>query len=85
MIREIIRTLRVKYNVPIVSSRKGYTFPTTQDEATEYIEKLEGEIKARNRASFETYEAMKSALDVSNNFFEAQRQFMSVEKAEKVV
>lgn len=70
MIRQVIRDLRIKYNMPILSSVKGYKLVETRQEASEYLERIEREVKARNKSSFETYTAMKNALGVSNSFLD---------------
>lgn len=70
-VREIIRELRVKHGIPVLSDRNGYFLPSTQAEADSYIARLESEAKARAAASMVTYNAMRSTLGVTSAFFEA--------------
>lgn len=70
-VRQVIRDLRVKHLIPIVSDRHGYTFPRSEKEAQEYVYDLEIRAKAQARAWFETYDAMKKTLDLTSSFFDS--------------
>lgn len=71
-VRQLIRNLRVKYGVPILSDRDGYWLPKSEKEASDYIDRLELLARAQAKAWYETYEAMSSALEVSSEYFESQ-------------
>lgn len=71
-VRQLIRNLRVKYGVPILSDRDGYWLPKSEKEAGDYIDRLELLARAQAKAWYETYEAMSSALEVSSEYFESQ-------------
>lgn len=68
-VRQIIRDLRVKWEVPIISDVKGYWIVTSQEEAEEYLDRLEIEAKAQIKSWIETSNAMKHALNIHNLFF----------------
>lgn len=66
-VRQIIRDLRIKWEVPILSDRHGYWFPTSETEASEYITSLEREVVAQITSWRETYTAMKRSLDSTSS------------------
>lgn len=68
-VRQIIRDLRVKWEVPIISDVKGYWIVTSQEEAQEYLNRLEVEAKAQIKSWIETSRAMARALNMQNSFF----------------
>lgn len=75
MVRQIIRDLRIKYFVPILSDHTGYYLPATEEEAAEYLNDLAGKAQSQTRAWFETYNAMKTALNITQPFFEVQSKY----------
>lgn len=68
-VRQIIRDLRVKWEVPIISDVNGYWIVTSQEEAQEYLNRLEIEAKAQIKSWIETSHAMTRALNLNNLFF----------------
>lgn len=68
-VRQIIRDLRVKWEVPVISDVKGYWIVTSQEEAQEYLTRLEAEAKAQIKSWIETSDAMARALNIHNLFF----------------
>jgi hypothetical protein len=68
-VRQIIRDLRVKWEVPIISDVKGYWIVNSQEEAQEYLSRLEVEAKAQIKSWIETSDAMERALNIHNLFF----------------
>lgn len=68
-VRQIIRDLRVKWWVPVISDVKGYWIVESEQEAQEYLTRLEMEAKAQIKAWVETSKAMERALNVKNLFF----------------
>lgn len=68
-VRQIIRDLRVKWEVPIISDVKGYWIVNSQEEAQEYLSRLEIEAKAQIKSWIETSDAMERALNIHNLFF----------------
>lgn len=75
MVRQIIRDLRIKYCIPIISNDTGYWLPTSEDEATAYLRDLEATAKSTAKAWFETYSAMNRALNITLPFFEMQKEY----------
>lgn len=75
-VRQIIRDLRVKHWAPILSDKEGYWIPQTKEEAQEYMNRVEGEIRARVAASFETYKCMKESLGIANTFLDKQASLL---------
>jgi hypothetical protein len=59
-VRQIVRDLRLKYGLPILSDSDGYYFPFSAQDQEKYIKRVEMEVAARNRASLETIEKMRS-------------------------
>lgn len=72
-VRQIIRDLRLKQNLPIISDKDGYWIPTTQGEAEEYILRIERTARAQAKAWNETYSAMNKMFNVRSNYFEQQK------------
>lgn len=70
-VRQIIRDLRIIHKIPVLSDSDGYFLPSTQEEADEYVKRVEAEARARAASSLETYRAMRDMLTVGNKFFEA--------------
>jgi len=68
--REEIRALRIQHKIPVLADGSGYFLPTSAEEVTIYLKRMESEAKARAAASLETYRAMQEALGVKSDFFE---------------
>lgn len=66
-VRQIIRDLRVKYKVPVVSNTNGYKIASSQDEAEEYLKTVERQIRAQAKSLFETRDAMLIALNIDQS------------------
>lgn len=75
MVRQIIRDLRIKYCIPILSNESGYYLPTSEEEATTFLNNLAETAKSQAKAWFETYNAMRNALNITSPFFEMQREY----------
>lgn len=75
-VRQIIRDLRTARWAPILSDIDGYWLPHTEEECREYMNRIEGEIRARVAASFETYRAMKGSLGISSAYLDGQERLM---------
>lgn len=75
-VRQIIRNLRVKRWAPILSDTKGYWIPREEKDVAECLARIEGEVKSRSAAGFETYKAMKEAFGVSSAYFEGQGKLL---------
>ena len=73
-VRQIVRDLRMKYHIPIIADRRGYFIVKSKEDAQNYIAKLEREVRARTRASFELYEVMKNMIGASSVFLDKQMQ-----------
>lgn len=73
-VRQIIRNLRIKRGIPILSDKYGYWIPKHNSEAIEYLNRIEKMAKAQAKAWNETYMAMKSNFNVSSNYFDKQLQ-----------
>mgnify|MGYP007071569300 CR=1 FL=1 len=69
-VRQIIRDLRIKWEVPILSDRLGYWLPTSEAEAADYITSLEREVVAQITSWRETYNAMKHSLNSSSSLLD---------------
>jgi gamma-glutamylcyclotransferase (GGCT)/AIG2-like uncharacterized protein YtfP len=71
-IRQIVRTLRVDRAVPILADRTGYWFPTTQQQVTDILTRMEREAKARAKASMETHKKLSDIfrMEAQGEFFQ---------------
>lgn len=69
-VRQIIRNLRVKYDIPILSDNKGYWLPLTTQEVEEYVERMENVARAQAASWHQTYQAVKRTLNVTSSFFD---------------
>jgi len=69
-VRQNIRNLRVTYGIPIISGTEGYRLPLTLEETQVFVGDLERKAKASAAAYFETYKAMKEAVNITSSFFE---------------
>lgn len=69
-VRQIIRDLRIKWEVPILSDRHGYWLPISETEAADYITSLEREVVAQIASWRETYNAMKHSLNSTSSLLD---------------
>ena len=70
-IRQVIRDLRLIHGARILSDSNGYWICKSNEEATEYLIRLEGYAKSQAAADFETYRAMKNIFKVESEYFES--------------
>ncbi len=70
-VRQIINDLRTKYHAPILSDESGYWICRSQEEAEQFITRMEQKVKSTTKAYYSTYGAMKEALNIQSSFFEA--------------
>jgi hypothetical protein len=70
MVRQVIRTLRLN-GIPVLSDATGYYLPSSADEAVEYVRRTSATARARARASMFTYNCMKNALGISDDFLDS--------------
>lgn len=65
-VRQIVMDLRRKHLIPIMGTSKGYRFPISRREFSEYWRRLEGEARARAASSIETVRMMARCLNEEN-------------------
>lgn len=65
-IRKVIRKLRVEHKLPILHNERGHYLPQTEEDVSEFMERLELEAKSRAASTIETYKVMKDSLGVSS-------------------
>lgn len=70
-IRQIIRDLRLIHGARILSDSNGYWLCKSNEEATEYLIRLEGYAKSQAAANFETYKCMRNIFKVESEYFES--------------
>lgn len=70
-VRSIIRDLRVKHHMQILSDDKGYFFPFDRQDHIRVFRRMECEVLARNKSSLETYHELQRAFDenMQSEFF----------------
>lgn len=73
MVRQIIRVLRVQYRIPILSCSKGYFITDDIEASKSFLERMEGEVRARNKSSLETYSALNSSIGIVSEYFDRMR------------
>ena len=72
-VRQIVRTLRITHNIPILSDTKGYWLTDDKAEMTEYLQRIEATAKSQAAAWFETYKAMKNNFpELGSDYFDTQ-------------
>ena len=76
-VRQIIRDLRIKNGLFILSDRKGYWIMKSPEEKIEYLTRLEKQAKASAKAYFVTYECMKRNGGMKSEYFEKQLQLFN--------
>lgn len=69
-VRQIIRDLRIKHRLPILSDSAGYWLMRDKGEAQAFIERLERTAKSQAAAWFSTFRALKNSLGVQSDYFE---------------
>jgi len=71
-IRQIIRDLRMKHGLFILSDEEGYWVMKEKSEAKTYIERMERIAKATTKGYFDTFRAMQKAFGVTSEYFSKQ-------------
>ena len=71
-IRQIIRDLRIKKGMLILSDKEGYWVVNNREEAVEYCQRIEKMAKAQARAWHETYSAMRKNFNIKSDYFDKQ-------------
>lgn len=82
-VREIVRNLRVKHGMPILSDHDGYYFPWYPDQCRLMLTKMEREVYARARSSYETYREMQKIFGVSSEKMERFGKIVQADLFEK--
>lgn len=71
-VRQIIRDLRMKHGLFILSDMEGYWIMKERSEAIEYLNRIEKIAKATSKGYFDTYKAMQRNFGLRNDWFEQQ-------------
>lgn len=71
-IRQIVRDLRLKHKLQILSDNDGYFIKKSTEDAAKYMETLERKAKASAKSFMVTYHEMSKVLGVRSQFFEEQ-------------
>ena len=71
-VRQIVRDLRMKHGLFILSDEEGYWVMKDKAEAKTYIERMERIAKATTKGYFETFRAMQKAFGVTSEYFSKQ-------------
>lgn len=71
-IRQIIRDLRIKHHLFILSDVNGYWIMKDRSEAIEYIKRIEKTAQAQARAWYVTYQSMRRNFGINSEYFETQ-------------
>ena len=71
-IRQIIRDLRIKHKLFILSDVKGYWIMKDRSEAIEYVTRVERTAKAQAKAWYTTYQSMRRNFGINSDYFEKQ-------------
>jgi hypothetical protein len=71
VVREEIRSLRVRYKIPVLSDGDGYFLPNSDEEVASYVKRMESTVKSHAESSLTTYNAIKDALGVQSKFFDS--------------
>lgn len=74
-VREVIRQLRVKHKIPILSGSQGYWIPKERHEAQEFINRLENQVKSNIKSSYYTYSSLSEALGIESEVMEQISMF----------
>ena len=67
-VRKVVRDLREKHKIPVLSDPDGYFLPTTDEAAMKYLDATHRQAKARAAASMATYYMMCQALGFQGEF-----------------
>jgi hypothetical protein len=62
-VRQLVRDLRVKFRVPVLSDPKGYWLPTYEEEIAEYVDRVEKQARATAQAWFETLHSLEGFIE----------------------
>lgn len=73
-IRQIVRDLRINHGAKILSSRNGYFICHSNEEAIEYLNRMEVTAKAQAKAWMVTYNTMRQIFNVESEYFNKQMQ-----------
>jgi hypothetical protein len=71
-IRQIIRDLRIKHHLFILSDVNGYWIMKDRSEAIEYIQRIEKTAKAQAKSWYVTYQCMRRNFGINSDYFETQ-------------
>jgi hypothetical protein len=71
VVREEIRSLRVRYKIPVLSDGDGYFLPNSDEEVEAYVKRMESTVKSHAESSLTTYNAIKDSLGVESKFFDS--------------
>lgn len=71
-IRQIIRDLRLNHGVKILSDIDGYWITESQEEAKEYLERIERTAKAQAKSHMVTYHMMSNLFGLKSEYFDKQ-------------
>ena len=75
-IRQLIRDLRVNFNIPILSSNKGYYLPSSHSDAVEFLERFEKVVNAQRRSWNTTLYMLEDSLEVNSSIFKKINKLM---------
>lgn len=76
-VRQIIRDLRMKHGLFVLSDTDGYWIMKSRDEAAKYIERMERIAKSSAKGYFETYQAMQKNFGVTSTYFNKQGELFN--------
>jgi hypothetical protein len=76
-VRQIIRDLRIKHCLQILSDANGYWIMNDIEEAKKYLNRIEQTAKAQAKAWVITYNSMKRNFGIKNEYFEAQTKLFN--------
>jgi len=75
-VRQIVRDLRMKHNLFVLSDEGGYWIMKDREEAKAYIERMERIAKSTTKGYFETYQCMKKLFGITSEYFDGQGNLM---------
>ena len=82
-VRAIVRRLRLKHKIPVLSDHSGYRLPESDADAKKFVQGMERTAKARAAASLETYRAMKETLGITSKIFDQIENIQTPKPNEK--
>jgi len=71
-IRQIIRDLRIKKFLFILSDKRGYWVMQERGEAVKYIQRVEKTARSQAKAHYTTYQCMRRNFGINSDYFETQ-------------